>query len=70
MKMTEVGEMAPDFALYDYNRKLRHRSEFLVKVHRTILAFYRGAFTGVCSKEMCADDPGIFPDLDAVKKAL
>ena len=54
MKMTEVGERAPDFALYDYNRKLRKMSEFLVNGHRTILAFYPGAFTGVCTKEMCA----------------
>jgi peroxiredoxin len=52
--MTEVGERAPDFALYDYDRKLRQMSEFLVKGHRTILAFYPGAFTGVCTKEMCA----------------
>lgn len=52
--MTGVGERAPDFALYDYNRKLRNMSEFLVKGHRTILAFYPGAFTGVCTKEMCA----------------
>jgi peroxiredoxin len=52
--MTEVGEMAPDFALHDQDRKLRHMSEFLVKGRRTIFAFYPGAFTGVCTKEMCA----------------
>lgn len=52
--MPEIGEMAPNFALYDYDRKLRHMSEFLVKGHRTILAFFPGAFTGVCTQEMCA----------------
>jgi peroxiredoxin len=52
--MPEIGERAPDFALYDCDRKLRHMSEFLVKGHRTILAFFPGAFTGVCTQEMCA----------------
>lgn len=52
--MPGVGEKAPDFALYDYDRKLRHQSEFLVKGHRTIFAFFPGAFTGVCTQEMCA----------------
>ncbi len=51
--MPQVGEKAPDFALYDYDRKLRHMSEFLTKGRRTILAFFPGAFTGVCTKEMC-----------------
>jgi peroxiredoxin len=48
-----VGDKAPDFALYDYDRKMRHMSEFLAKGHRTIIAFFPGAFTGVCDKEMC-----------------
>ena len=52
--MPEVGDKAPDFALYDYNRKVRQMSEFLVPGHRTILAFFPGAFTGVCTQEMCA----------------
>jgi peroxiredoxin len=51
--MPEVGDRAPDFALYDYDRKLRHMSEFLAKGQRTILAFFPGAFTGTCTKEMC-----------------
>jgi peroxiredoxin len=46
-----VGEMAPAFTLYDTERKPRSLSEFLGK--KTILAFYPGAFTGVCTKEMC-----------------
>ena len=52
--MPEVGDKAPDFALYDYNRKMRQSSEFLVKGRRTIIAFFPGAFTGVCDQEMCA----------------
>jgi glutaredoxin-dependent peroxiredoxin len=51
--MPEVGDKAPDFALYDYNRKVRNMSEFLTPGRKTILAFFPGAFTGVCTKEMC-----------------
>jgi glutaredoxin-dependent peroxiredoxin len=49
----EVGDKAPDFALYDYDRKVRKLPEFLVKGKRTILAFFPGAFTSVCTQEMC-----------------
>ena len=52
--MPEVGDKAPDFALYDYNKKVRKMSEFLSPGHRTIVAFFPGAFTGVCTQEMCA----------------
>lgn len=51
--MPEVGERAPDFALYDYDKKMRRMSEFLSKGHRTIIAFFPGAFTGTCTQEMC-----------------
>ena len=47
-----VGTKAPDFKLVDTERKERTLSEFLNK--KTILAFYPGAFTGVCTKEFCA----------------
>lgn len=47
-----VGTKAPEFKLYDTDRKGRTLSEFLGK--KTILAFYPGAFTGVCTKELCA----------------
>ena len=52
--MPEVGDSAPDFVLYDCNRKQRRLSEFLTEGHRTIVAFFPGAFTGVCTQEMCA----------------
>jgi peroxiredoxin len=47
-----VGAKAPDFKLVDTDRKERTLSEFLNR--KTILAFYPGAFTGVCTKEFCA----------------
>ena len=47
-----VGGKAPDFKLIDTERKERSLSEFLSK--KTVLAFYPGAFTGVCTKELCA----------------
>jgi peroxiredoxin len=47
-----VGAQAPSFTLYDTDKKLRSLSEFLGK--KTVLAFFPGAFTGVCTREMCA----------------
>jgi len=52
-KMPEVGDKAPDFKLYDQNRKIRQSSEFLAAGHKTVFAFFPGAFTGVCTQEMC-----------------
>lgn len=50
--MVDVGDAAPDFTLFDTERKPRKLSEFQGK--HVVLAFYPGAFTGVCTKEMCA----------------
>jgi len=47
----KVGDKAPDFTLFDADRKERSLKEFLGR--KTVLAFYPGAFTGVCTKEMC-----------------
>ena len=59
------GDKAPDFTLYDTERKPRSLSEFLGK--KTVLAFYPGAFTGVCTKEMCniRDSVAALGSLDA-----
>jgi len=46
-----VGKKAPDFTLYDINLKQRKLSEFFGK--KLVLAFFPGAFTSVCTKEMC-----------------
>ena len=60
-----VGDKAPEFTLYDTERKARSLSEFLGK--KTVLAFYPGAFTGVCTKEWCAfrDSLATFNSLNA-----
>jgi peroxiredoxin len=47
----EVGQTAPNFTLFDTDRKRRQLSEF--KGQNVVLAFFPGAFTGVCTKEMC-----------------
>jgi glutaredoxin-dependent peroxiredoxin len=47
-----VGSKAPEFTLFDTNKKPRQLSEFQGK--KIVLAFYPGAFTGVCTKEFCA----------------
>ncbi len=47
----KVGDTAPDFTLIDTERKSKSLKEFLGK--KTVLAFYPGAFTGVCTKELC-----------------
>jgi glutaredoxin-dependent peroxiredoxin len=52
--MLNIGSKVPRFALYDTDLNLRKTSEFLAKGRKTIFAFYPGAFTGVCTKEMCA----------------
>lgn len=48
----QVGQEAPEFSLYDQDRKPRTLSEFIAKGN-TVLAFFPGAFTSVCTKEMC-----------------
>ena len=48
----KVGDKAPDFTLPDTDSKLRSLREFLG--NKTVLAFFVGAFTSVCTKEMCA----------------
>jgi len=47
----QKGDKIADFKLYDTERKERSLTEFLGG--KTILAFYPGAFTGVCTAEMC-----------------
>jgi glutaredoxin-dependent peroxiredoxin len=46
------GAMAPEFTLFDTDRKARSLGEFRGK--KVVLAFYPGAFTGVCTKELCS----------------
>jgi peroxiredoxin len=46
-----IEDKAPDFTLPDTDRKQRNLKEFLRG--KTVLAFFVGAFTSVCTKEMC-----------------
>jgi peroxiredoxin len=47
-----VGETAPNFTLPDTDLKTRSLREF--QGQKVVLAFFVGAFTNVCTKEMCA----------------
>lgn len=47
-----IGQNAPDFTLKNTAKEPISRSNYRGKT--VILAFYPGAFTGVCDKEMCA----------------
>ena len=51
--MVNQGERAPDFTLPDTDRKPRSLHELLKPNGATLLAFFPGAFTGVCTREMC-----------------
>lgn len=48
----KVGDKAPDFTLPDIDMKLRSLKEFLGQ--KVVLAFFPGAFTSTCTKEMCS----------------
>jgi peroxiredoxin len=47
----KVGVKAPDFSLHDTDMKPRSLHEFLGK--KVVLAFFVGAFTSTCTKEVC-----------------
>jgi len=47
----KVGDKAPDFTLPDTDKKPRSLKEFLGQ--KVVLAFFVGAFTSTCTKEMC-----------------
>lgn len=49
--MIDVNDLAPEFTLKNTNKEDVSLSDFSDKV--VILAFYPGAFTGVCDTEMC-----------------
>ena len=48
----KVGDKAPDFTLSDVDLKSKSLQEFLGQ--NVVLAFFVGAFTSTCTKEMCA----------------
>ncbi len=51
INMVNEGEIAPDFEALDTGLKSRKLSDYRGNV--TVLAFFPGAFTSVCTKEMC-----------------
>ena len=65
-----VGEKAPEFRALDSKLKEKKLSDY--KGHKTVLAFFPGAFTSVCTKEMCTfrDSMAAFNELDATVVGL
>jgi peroxiredoxin len=61
-KLTSIGGVLPGFELPDQNKVVRSLKDFSGK--RTVIAFFPGAFTSVCTKEMCAFRDSIRPYLD------
>jgi len=61
----QVGQKPPDFQLPDQDRKQRSLKDFQGK--KTVLAFFPGAFTSVCTREMCTfrDSMAALESLDA-----
>jgi peroxiredoxin len=47
----KVGDKAPDFGLPDTGLRIRKLKDFSGK--KVVLAFFPGAFTSVCTREMC-----------------
>jgi peroxiredoxin len=47
----EIGNKPPDFQLHDQDRKQRALKDFVGK--KTVIAFFPGAFTNPCTREMC-----------------
>lgn len=48
----EIGKPAPDFSLVGSDLKIRSLRDFAGS--KTLILFFPGAFTGVCTKEMCS----------------
>ena len=48
----EIGQQAPDFTLYDSEKKLVTLSE--MKEQNILLLFFPLAFTSTCTKELCS----------------
>jgi peroxiredoxin len=66
MMSAEVGSKAPDFTLVNQDREIVTLRDELKK-GPVVLAFFPGAFSGTCTKEMCTlrDDLGGFQKVSA-----
>ncbi len=60
-----LNEKAPDFTMLDSKLKAKSLKDYAGA--KTVLAFFPGAFTGVCTKEMCnfRDSMSRFNNLNA-----
>jgi peroxiredoxin len=65
MSELKVGDRAPNFTLVNMNMKPVSLMDFRGK--KLVLAFFPGAFTGTCTREMCAfrDSIAKMEDLEA-----
>jgi glutaredoxin-dependent peroxiredoxin len=65
--MVNQGEKAPMFTLTDSDRKPHSLQGLLKPRGATLLAFFPGAFTSVCTREMCKlrDDLAEFSKINA-----
>lgn len=61
----QIGQEAPAFTLHDSNKNKVSLSDY--KGKNVLLLFYPQAFTGVCTKELCAvrDDIGRYSNANA-----
>ena len=61
----ETGKPAPDFSLFDTDKKKVNLTDFNGK--NVLLLFFPQAFTGVCTKELCAvrDDISRYSNVNA-----
>ena len=53
MSRLKIGEKAPDFNLIDTELNWRSLNDFLGKGRPVVILFFPGAFTSVCTKELC-----------------
>jgi len=61
----EIGKPAPDFSLFDTDKKKKSLADF--KGKNILLLFFPQAFTSTCTKELCAvrDDIGRYSNVNA-----
>jgi peroxiredoxin len=65
VNQVKVGDTAPNFTIPDVDMKPRSLNEFLGK--KVVLVFFVGAFTSICTKEVCTfrDSMARLVDLNA-----
>jgi peroxiredoxin len=61
-----IGQKAPDFKLPDTDKKIHSLADY--KGKNLVLFFFPGAWTGVCTKEMCTvqEDFNAYSSMNAV----